>query len=70
VGFDYPSELIRVVEFGLTNLEPWWIFDADPLRDRAVGLGERYPARRLVPFARRKTTTMWPAGISTRETSR
>lgn len=52
--FDYPAEFIRVVELGLTDLEPWWIFDGDQLRRRATGLRERYPARRLVPFARRQ----------------
>ncbi|MGW1197294.1 hypothetical protein ACWD4B_15875 [Streptomyces sp. NPDC002536] len=52
--FEYPAEFIRVVELGLTNLEPWWIFDGDQLRRRAVGLRERYPERRLVPFARRQ----------------
>ncbi len=53
-GFDYPAEFVRVVELGLTDLEPWWIFDGDQLRRRAVGLRERYPQRRLVPFARRQ----------------
>ncbi|TLW94759.1 hypothetical protein FFT09_02475 [Saccharomonospora piscinae] len=53
-GFDYPAEFIRVVELGLTDLEPWWIFDGDQLRRRAIGLRERYPARQLVPFARRQ----------------
>ncbi|GAA0383751.1 hypothetical protein [Streptomyces luteireticuli] len=53
-GFEYPDEFVRVVELGLTNLEPWWIFDGDLLRRRLVGLQERYPGRRLVPFARRQ----------------
>jgi hypothetical protein len=53
-GFDYPAEFIRVVELGLTDLEPWWIFDGDQLRRRAIGLRERYPERQLVPFARRQ----------------
>jgi len=53
-GFDYPAEFIRVVELGLTDLEPWWIFDGDQLRQRVIGLRERYPGRQLVPFARRQ----------------
>jgi hypothetical protein len=53
-GFDYPAEFIRVVELGLTDLEPWWIFDGDQLRRRTIGLRERYPERQLVPFARRQ----------------
>jgi hypothetical protein len=51
--FAYPAEFLRVVGLGLTNLEPWSIFDGDSLRTRAVGLRERYPERRLIPFARR-----------------
>jgi hypothetical protein len=53
-GFSYPPEFIRVVELGLTNLEPWWILTGDLLRDRYSGLVLRYPARSLVPFARRQ----------------
>ena len=53
VGFAYPSTFLRVVELGLVNLEPWWIFDGAVLRDRLHGLKERYPDRALIPFARR-----------------
>lgn len=53
-GFDYPPEFIRVVELGLTDLEPRWIFDGGQLYRRMVGLRERYPERQLVPFARRQ----------------
>ena len=53
-GFTYPPEFIRVVELGLTNLEPWSILSGDLLRDRHIGLERRYPLRTLVPFARRQ----------------
>lgn len=53
-GFEYPPEFVRVVELGLTNIEPWWIIDGDRLRDRFVGLRERYRERSLVPFAVRQ----------------
>ena len=49
--FDYPSEFVRVVELGLTRLEPWWIIEGDLLRDRHRGLRRRYPTRARVPFA-------------------
>lgn len=52
--FDYPPEFIRVVELGLTQLEPWWIVEGDLLRDRHQGLKSRYPSRSLVPFAIRQ----------------
>lgn len=53
-GFEYPSEYLRVVDLGLIDLEPWWLFDGDSLRIRMKGLRERYPTRTLVPFARRQ----------------
>jgi hypothetical protein len=53
-GFDYPAEFIRVVELGLTNLEPWRIVEGALLRQRFTGLQQRFPQRRLVPFARRQ----------------
>lgn len=53
-GFEYPPEFVRVVELGLTNIEPWWIIDGDRLRNRFVGLRERYRERSLVPFAIRQ----------------
>jgi hypothetical protein len=53
-GFEYPPEFVRVVELGLTNLEPWWIIDGDRLRNRFTGLRERYRDRSLVPFAIRQ----------------
>lgn len=52
--FSYPSLFIRVVELGLTNLEPWWIIEGDVLLMKYEGLRKRYPTRRLVPFARRQ----------------
>lgn len=53
-GFDYPREFVRVVELGLTNIEPWWIVEGDTLRARYSGLRERYTNRRLVLFAVRQ----------------
>ena len=52
--FAYPPEFVRIVELGLTELEPWWIMSGDLLRERYVGMAQRYPARVLVPFARRQ----------------
>jgi hypothetical protein len=52
--FEYPPEFVRVVELGLTQLEPGWIIDGDHLRTRYRGLRKRYPSRMLVPFAIRQ----------------
>jgi hypothetical protein len=53
-GFEYPREFVRVVELGLTQIEPWWILDGERLRNRYLGLRERYSDRKLVPFAIRQ----------------
>lgn len=50
----YPPDFIRVVELGLTNLEPWRILTGELLRDRYAGIARRYPQQALVPFARRQ----------------
>ncbi|WP_432944816.1 hypothetical protein ACQPXM_03905 [Kribbella sp. CA-253562] len=52
-GFEYPPQFIRVVELGLTDLEPWRIIEGEELALLLDGLGKRYPRRTLVPFARR-----------------
>lgn len=53
-GFDYPRAFIRVVELGIVDLDPWVVLSADELRRKMAGLSERYPERRLVPFASRE----------------
>jgi hypothetical protein len=53
-GFSYPPEFIRIVELGLTNLEPWRILGGEQLRQRLLGMRSRYPTRHLVPFAARQ----------------
>ena len=52
--FDYPSSFVRIVELGITNLEPWHILDGELLRRRAAGVAQRYAHRVLVPFAYRQ----------------
>ncbi|SNQ46062.1 conserved hypothetical protein [Frankia canadensis] len=53
-GFSYPAEYLRVVAFGLTNLEPWILMDGDALRTAHHGLRDHFPGARLVPFATRR----------------
>ncbi len=52
-GFDYPAQFIRILELGLTDLEPWRVVEGEELAALHDGLGKRYPTRTLVPFARR-----------------
>jgi len=52
-GFAYPPELLRILRLGLVDLEPWLVLQGEALLAVHHGLRSRYPARRLVPFARR-----------------
>jgi hypothetical protein len=53
-GFEYPRAFVKVVELGLTNLEPWLILEGSLLRMRFDGLRKRYASRTLIPFAMRR----------------
>lgn len=53
-GFGYPASFVRVVELGLTHLEPWHVLEGARLRERKEGMARRFPARELVPFAVRQ----------------
>jgi hypothetical protein len=53
LGFMYPAQFNRIIELGLTNLEPWKIMSGSYLIERLRGLQKRYPEQRYVPFARR-----------------
>jgi hypothetical protein len=53
VGFDYPQQFHEIANRKLLDLEPWVIMEGEYLEQRYQGLQERYPSRRLIPFARR-----------------
>ncbi len=51
-GFAYPPDYLRVVELGLTDLEPWRIIEGRILFGIYTDLADTFPGERLVPFAR------------------
>lgn len=53
-AFEYPPELLRMIDLDLTDMDPWTVLTGDALRLRKDGLTERFPARLLIPFARRE----------------
>jgi len=53
-GFNYPRQFNHILELGLTELQPWYLLGGKPLRAAMAGLAQRYPDRRLIPFARRQ----------------
>ncbi|WP_461612169.1 hypothetical protein [Clostridium sp. Marseille-QA1073] len=56
LGFDdfkYPDSFVKVVELKLLDFDLWYIMDEEKILNRFKGLKERYPNRKLIPFARR-----------------
>lgn len=53
--FSYPPAFIHLVTRGMTQFDPWWIFDRDYAQEKMEGLKTRYPERNLVPFARNQS---------------
>lgn len=53
LGFVYPKELHKLIELGLVDFEVWYVLNQERARIRLEGLKERYPNRRLIPFAKR-----------------
>lgn len=53
-GFTYPHGLVRTVDLGLLDLDPWWILEGALLRTLNGGIQGLYPLRRLIVFAKRQ----------------
>lgn len=51
--FKYPDSFLKAIELNLLNFDLWYIMDEEGVIDRLKGLKERYPDRKLIPFARR-----------------
>jgi len=51
-GFQYPASFLKAIDLNLVNFL-WYVMDGDQVVSRIEGLKRRYPARRLIPFARR-----------------
>lgn len=52
-GFEYPQSIVKVVELNLVDFDLWYIMDEKQVLQRIEGLKQRYPKRKLIPFARR-----------------
>ena len=51
--FTYPRSFVKAVELNLFYFDIWRIFENDEAFRRMEGLKERYPQRKLIPFAKR-----------------
>ena len=52
--FEYPSELMVLINQKLFDFDPWVLLIDDRLKLRFEGVKKRYPNRKLIPFARRE----------------
>ncbi len=52
-GFQYPDSFIKIIELNLLDFDLWYIMDEERVLSRLKGVMERYPNRKLIPFARR-----------------
>lgn len=51
--FRYPESFYKSIDLNLVHFDLWNIMYADEVEERIKGLKERYPNRKLIPFARR-----------------
>lgn len=52
-GFEYPYGLEKVADLGIVDMDAWFIMDAPFAEGYCADMAERYPDRKLVPFAKR-----------------
>lgn len=52
-GFEYPEAFKKIVELNLVDFDVWYLFDTERAINRMNGLKQRYPNRKLIPFATR-----------------
>lgn len=51
--FSFPREFLRIVNLNLVNFDWWYLLNKEHMEFRIKQLKERYPHRKLIPFARR-----------------
>ncbi|MGG2073182.1 MULTISPECIES: hypothetical protein [Lysinibacillus] len=50
--FEYPNSYNKIVELNLVDFDLWYLMESGQATRRYFDLKERYPNRKLVPFAR------------------
>lgn len=51
--FNYPKSFMKIIELNLVDFDFWYLMSSEQVEIRIKGLKERYPDRKLIPFARR-----------------
>lgn len=51
--FEYPEAYEKLLELKLFDFDVWYLIPEEQAQRRLLALQERYPSRKLIPFARR-----------------
>ncbi|AGY37793.1 MULTISPECIES: hypothetical protein [Streptococcus] len=51
--FQYPESFKKLIELNLVDFDIWYLLDSEWALSLYEGLQERYPTRKLIPFAKR-----------------
>lgn len=51
--FQYPESFKKIVDLNLVDLDIWYLLDSEWAESLYKGLQDRYPTRKLIPFAKR-----------------
>ncbi|WP_342472613.1 hypothetical protein MHH70_03965 [Metasolibacillus sp. FSL H7-0170] len=54
--FRYPDSYKKIVELNLVDFDVWYLIESGQATRRYFDLKERYPTRKLIPFARQDDT--------------
>lgn len=49
----YPEEYIKIIDLNLVDMSVWYLMEKEQVEVRINGLRNRYPKRKLIPFAKR-----------------
>ncbi|WP_096815441.1 hypothetical protein [Pseudolactococcus piscium] len=53
INFEYPESYEKLIDLGLVNFDIWFLMGKEQATSIFSGMQERYPNRKLIPFAKR-----------------
>ena len=49
----YPEEYMKIIDLNIVDMSVWYLMEKEQVEVRINGLKNRYPKRKLIPFAKR-----------------
>lgn len=53
INYEYPESYKKLIDLGLVNFDIWFLMKKEQASSIYNGMQERYPKRKLIPFAKR-----------------